>query len=131
MRNGGTWTEGRFQSFIKGALRSASNRWGPKFAAKKAAWVRRGIYLCAGYKCPPHEVPATLPPDPGKKRRINNSVIDHIDPVIDPVTGFVSWDNVIERLFVEKEGLQLLCASCHQMKTADERQVRKDSKTND
>jgi hypothetical protein len=129
LRNGGAWSEGRFQSFIKGALRSASNRWGPKFAAKKAAWVRRGIYLCAGYKCPPHEVPASFVNEKGKRE--NNIFCDHIDPVIDPVTGFVSWDSVIERLFVEKEGLQLLCASCHQTKTADERQVRKDSKTND
>ena len=128
MRNNGQWTESRFFSFIKGGLRGISNRWPPKYLAKKRAWVRRGVYLCAGYHSDPHEVPATLPPPPGKKRRINNSVIDHIVPVVDPVKGFTTWDNLINRLFCEADGLQLLCNDCHSRKTADERQQRKENK---
>jgi len=128
MRNGGQWTESRFHSFVKGGLRAISNRWPPKFAVKKAAWVSRGIYMCAGYKIDSHDVPATLPPPPGHKKRINNSVVDHILPVVDPKKGFISWDHLINRLFVEQEGLQLLCADCHARKTADERQIRKENK---
>ncbi len=123
-RNGGQWTEARFRSFIRGGLRSISMRWPPKNKVKQNARVQRGVYLCAGYKTESHEVPASLPPLPGNKRRINNSVVDHIDPVVDPRSGFVSWDNLIKRLFCEADGFQLLCHECHKAKTADERKIR-------
>lgn len=124
--NGGQWTPARFHSFIKGALRAASNRWGPKYACKKSAWIRRGWYRCAGYNCEPHEVPASLPPPTKKhKRRINNALVDHIKPVVDPVQGFTSWDELISRLFCEVDGLQVLCHDCHSRKTADEQEQRK------
>ena len=124
MRNGGAWTEARFRSFIRGGLRSISMRWPPKNKVKQNARVARGLYLCAGYKSKPHEVPASLPPLPGNKRRINNAVVDHIQPVIDPRRGFLSWDELIKRLFCEADGFQLLCHDCHKRKTSDERKIR-------
>ncbi|MCH8022368.1 MAG: HNH endonuclease [Thaumarchaeota archaeon] len=124
MRNGGAWTEARFRSFIRGGLRSISMRWPPKNKVKQNARVQRGVYLCAGYKTKAHEVAASLPPLPGNKRRINNSVVDHINPVVNPTFGFVSWDELIKRLFCETEGFQLLCHDCHKNKTADERKER-------
>lgn len=123
MPNGGRWTPARLNSFIKSALRAASNRWPPKFECKKAARLERGIYLCAGYKKKAHSVPATLPPIPGNKRRIDNAVIDHKVPIGGPDQG--GWDGVIKRMFVEVEGLQLLCHDCHRRKTAEEREQRK------
>ena len=120
-RNGNTWTEARYHSFIKGALRAASQRWGPKWQVKKKARKARGIYECAGYGRKPHSVPASLPAPPGKKRRIDNAVVDHIDPIIDPAVGFNTWDETIERMFCEEDGLQLLCHACHAAKTKDER----------
>lgn len=117
--NNNQWTEARFNSFIKGILRAATYKWGPKQSIKKKARVARGIYLCAGYSTPPHEVPLTLPPKQGKKR-VPNIEVDHIVPVI-PKEGFTSWDNVILRMFCEKEGLQILCKDCHERKTRDER----------
>lgn len=121
--NGGQWSAARFQSFIKGALRAASTRWGPKWEVKKAARKARGIYECAGYNRPPHNVPATLPPKEGKKRRIDNAIVDHIVPIVDPAVGFVNWDQIIERMFCEADGLQVLCHECHTAKTTDERKV--------
>lgn len=129
--NGGQWTAARMQSFIKGALRAASNRWGPKYSVKKNARVERGVYRCAGYNRPSHKVPASLPPKKGNKRRINNAVVDHIHPVIDPAVGFVSWDDVIKRMFCEEDGLQVLCHECHSKKTADERALAKKRRQND
>lgn len=126
MHNSGNWTPSRFHSFIKGGLRSISNRWPPKFEVKKKARVERGIYLCAGFNRKPHKVPASLPPAAGNKRRINNAVVDHIHPVIDPVEGFTSWDDVISRMFCEADGLQVLCHACHSAKTAEERKIRND-----
>jgi len=122
--NDGLWTPARWRSFVRGGLRSISMRWPPKSEVKKRARVARGVYRCRGYKRTGHNVPVTLPPKPGNKRRINNAVVDHINPVIDPAVGFVSWDSLIDRLFCEADGLQVLCAECHKAKTADERSRR-------
>ena len=115
-------------SFIKSALRAASVRWPPKYAVKKAARIERGIYRCEGYKRRSHKVPASLPAPPGRKRRINNVQVDHIVPIVDPTVGFVSWDEVIKRMFVEAEGLQVLCHECHKRKTQDEKELKKKRK---
>ena len=122
--NDGAWTPARFRSFIRGGLRSISIRWPPRNEVKKNARVRRGVYVCAGYKREAHETTASLPPKPGNKRRINNAVVDHISPVVCPSVGFVSWDELINRLFCEEEDLQVLCHECHTAKTADERSKR-------
>ena len=122
--NSGTWTSARFRAFITSALRAASQKWGPKIEVKRGARVDRGKYQCAGYECEPHIVTATLPANKPGGRRIDNALVDHIDPVVDPATGFVNWDTYINRLFVEKEGLQLLCRDCHDRKTAREKEQR-------
>lgn len=83
------------------------------------------MYKCAGYKRRAHKVKASLPPQPGKKLRVKNVFVDHIIPVVDPVTGFLSWDEVVERMFCEKDGLQVLCKACHDKKTQDERDQKK------
>jgi 5-methylcytosine-specific restriction endonuclease McrA len=53
--------------------------------------------------------------------------VDHIHPVVD-TDGFKSWDDVIERLFCEVDGLQVLCHTCHSVKTANEKAMRKKRK---
>jgi len=116
--NSNTWTQARFNSFIKGGLRQISYRWPPKYLVKKAAWRARGTYLCAGYGKRSHKVSLSITE---KKAKVNNVFVDHIDPVIDPEKGFESWDRVIERMFCETEGLQVLCRACHKEKTSDER----------
>ena len=122
-RNNGEWTEARYHSFIKGALRSASVRWPPKHRVRRAAWIKRGVYKCAGYKRRAHQVPVSIEKN---KKRINNVTVDHIVPIVDPNKGFESWDKVIERMFCEAEGLQVLCMSCHKAKTKDERIKKKE-----
>jgi len=52
--------------------------------------------------------------------------VDHIEPVVDIKRGFVSWDEYIKRLLVEKKGLQVLCRDCHDKKTKEERGQRKE-----
>ena len=121
-RNNGEWTEARYRSFIKSLLRRGSVRWGPINNVKKAARVSRGVYECAG--CGKH-VPPTIKVD-GK--RTQNVFVDHIDPIINPETGFISWDETIERMFCEADNLQLLCKSCHDEKTQQEREIAKQRK---
>ena len=118
VRNGGTWTEARYTSFVKSALRSASRRWKPKNDVKKAARVGRGMYQCVGYNREPHIVPLTL----NKK---NNVFVDHLVPIVDPVDGFSTWDDFVNGLFCEEENLQVMCLECHKQKTLDEKALRK------
>lgn len=115
--NNGTWTEARFNSFIKGALRALTKRWGPRYTSLKEARIERGVYKCAGYKKRSHKAPKSI--KIGEKR-VNNIFVDHIDPIIGP-EGFTSWDEVIRKMFCEKDGLQILCKDCHDRKTQDER----------
>lgn len=114
-RCGGQWTPARFSSFIKSALRSASNRWQPKYQCKKDARTARNTYTCAGCK----------KSYPSKSVRV-----DHIEPVVDTKRGFRTWDEYIERMFVERDGFQLLCMECHDFKTSLEKATRKETKTN-
>lgn len=109
----GTFTKGRFMSFVKSALRKA--RWGPKYIAKKNAYKKtelnpksgkmRKLYECA--KCkglfPGTEIEA-----------------DHIEPVIGP-EGFVNWDTYIERMFVDSDKFRALCKACHAIVTLQSR----------
>jgi len=114
-RNGGQWSEARFNSFIKSALRKASMRWGPVNQVKKAAWVERGKYLC--------EVCGQVVPLTKDKKK--NVFVDHIDPIVPPEEGFTTWDKVIDRMFCEADNLQVLCGECHKKKSQQEREARK------
>jgi hypothetical protein len=55
---------------------------------------------------------------------------DHINPVIDPTVGFVSWDSVIERMFCETDGFQILCKTCHTVKSNAEKRQAKERRDN-
>ena len=123
--NQGTWTASEFNSWIISALRARFLRWGPRTEALKRARVARGLYLCA--KC--NQVgPASLAPEPGKTKRKNNAVVDHIDPVVCPYQGYQGWNIYIQRMFVEPDGLQVLCRACHRAKTGAEMLSRLGSK---
>lgn len=54
-----------------------------------------------------------------------NVVVDHVNPVVDTMVGFVDWNTYVERMFCEADGLQVLCKPCHSDKTAQERKERK------
>lgn len=98
----------RFKTFLMRFLRKASYMWPARNEALRDAKVSWGRYKCA--EC--HEI--------YQKKDID---IDHVNPVID-VKGFDSWDNVIARLFCEREGFQILCKPCHKIKTKDETDLR-------
>ena len=107
------WSKSRFESFIKSALRSASNRWAPKYKTKQNARIARNTYVCS--QC--------------QKKVGNRGIkIDHINPVVSVETGFVNWDTYIARLFVELDGFQALCKDCHDKKTSAENKQRKANK---
>lgn len=105
------WTEARVRSFIRSALRAAYAKWPPRFEALKQARRaykgtdkrRKYEYQCACCK--------------GWFKGTEVQV-DHIEGAGSTLEG---WDSFIERLFCGVEGLQILCKSCHNTKTQEEK----------
>ena len=99
------------KKFIIPKLRSASYRWKYRSDAIKAARVARGFYRCA--MC--------------KREDVKNKefAVDHVVPVVALDGWDGNLDTYIRRMFVKAEGWQILCHSCHDMKTEAEVQIRK------
>lgn len=104
--------DSRFRGFIMSTLRRSSRYWAPATECKADARMERGVYLCAICK---------------KATRAKDIKIDHIEPVV-PLEGFTNWGDIIERMFCEKDGFQTVCESCHDIKTLEEREIRKINK---
>lgn len=115
-RNNATMTESQFWGFIRSALRMKSRWWKPislckangKRAYKGANKRQKFEYQCAECKgwFPDKQI-----------------AVDHIIPCgalscADDLPGFV------ERLFIEVDGLQILCDTCHNKKTNLERTTK-------
>lgn len=115
-RNSGTMTESAFWSFIRSALRQKSRWWKPVTECKqKSRRAYKGIN-----KRQKFEYQCTICKNWFAEKMIN---VDHIIPAgslnsADDLPGFV------ERLFCEAENLQILCSSCHDKKTKDEKSKR-------
>lgn len=116
--NGGQWTVSRYHSFITSLLRSGSRRWPPKYEVLNEAKVGKKINEETGRVAEHYKCAGCGQEFPAKKVQV-----DHIDPFI-PLTGFTTWDDVIHRLFCEKDNLQVLCITCHSKKSAAEKAER-------
>ena len=107
-RNGGQWTEARYFGFIRSALRSAFQKWGPKHEAKRQSKIAHNTYVCA--HC--------------EGQFGNKDVeVDHIVPA-GSLKTFNDLPGFVERMFCEADGFQVLCKDCHQIKTNAERKAR-------
>lgn len=122
-RNGGEWTEARFNSFVKSALRAASRRWPPKYTCLSEACIGSQINLKSGRMAKHYRCNKCLQSFPGKDVQV-----DHINAIINPETGFTSWDDVVNNMFCEKDNLQVLCLTCHKNKTNAEKAIAKERK---
>lgn len=121
-RNGNQWTESRYHSFVKGGLRSASQRWPPKYTTLAEACVGTFINPKSGRLAKHYKCNKCGNAFPQKDVEVN-----HIEPVV-PVSGFDSWDGVVERMFCEKDKLEVLCKPCHKSLTQQENQERKNAR---
>ena len=52
------------------------------------------------------------------------SYVDHIVPVVG-ISGFHCWDEMVDLMFVPRDGYQILCESCHTAKTKAEREEKR------
>lgn len=108
-RNHGTWTEAMFWGSIRSALRNKSRFWKP---VAKCKLLHRRLYK-----------------GPNKRQKFeyqcNNCknwfpekkvAVDHIIPA-GSLKNAQDLPAFVERLFVEIDGLQVLCNDCHSIKT--------------
>ena len=122
--NGGEWTEARFHGFVTSALRAASRRWPQKYECLADAFSGKKTNVHTGreakhYKCAQCHNEFTT----------TNIQVDHKQPIINPRVGFEGWDVYIDRLYCEKDNLQILCKPCHAIKTKQERETAKQWKS--
>lgn len=91
----------KLKSRVIGILRKSWVRDKVRTEVLGDARIERGKYLCEQCKTiiGPKEID-----------------IDHKEPVI-PLTGWVSFDDYIERLFCGKDNLRVLCKDCHKSVT--------------
>jgi len=112
-RNAGTMTESAFWSFIRSALRQKSRWWKPILQCKLAA--RRA------YKGPnkrqKFEYQCAICEKWFQEKKIN---VDHIIPA-GSLNCAADLPGFVERLFCEKDNLQVLCEKCHDEKTKTEK----------
>jgi len=98
------------KDFVIRHLRRASYKWPERSKAKNKTRVARGFYKCN--LC-------------GLIVHYKQIQLDHIQPIIDPEKGWISFDNFVIRLLCVEGGLQVLCKPCHAKKTKQENQLRK------
>lgn len=114
-----SWTQGKFDTYIRSALRAAFRRFPNKYETLKEASVGKRINtktnrLAEHFRC--NQCKGEFP-----AKEVN---VDHLHPVVDTKEGFVNWDVYIKRMFCTKDNLQVLCGKCHDLKTAEERKER-------
>lgn len=103
----------KLKAFLINTLRRASYRHPGRYLAVKASRVGRNEYVCAC--C-------------GVIHGRRDGAMDHIQPVVDPSIGWVDLDNYAERMFVNEHGYARLCNQCHDTKTLQENNIRKETK---
>lgn len=114
------WSEARVKSFIVSLIRSGSRRWPPRYETLNEAKTEKKVNVKTGrlaqhYRCAECKQEFTS----------KDIQIDHINPVVDPAVGFVDWNTFIERMFCSKDNLQVLCKTCHDIKSRSEKACRK------
>jgi len=109
------WTQARFWTFIRSALRAAWNRYPVKYEAINRAFVKKAINPKSGreakmYRC-----------------AICNNVfvvkdveVDHINPT-GTLKTYADLPQFVRNLFCSVDELNVLCKECHQKKTQKER----------
>ena len=115
-RNAGTLTESAFWSFIRSALRQKSRFWKPITQCKlKSRRNYKGPLKRQKFEYQCKECSQWFP-----DKKIN---VDHIIPA-GTLRCAADLPGFVERLFCEVDNLQVLCETCHNKKTQDEKSKR-------
>lgn len=106
------------RQFAIQGLRRHSLKWGPRNEAKYAARTERKINEATGRmawhsKC---NICGVEKPDGVME-------LDHIRPCVSPA-GWTNFDDFIEVLYSDSDNFQVICESCHNIKSLSEGQIR-------
>lgn len=112
-------TNSRLKSWLISGLRRMTMRYPPRNEALRTAKTEKKINEKTGRMAQHYRCAECLQEFPAKEVQVN-----HIDPVIGD-SGFIDWDTYIERMFCPVENLNVLCRTCHDVKSAQERKDRK------
>lgn len=120
-RAGGLWTEARYWSFIRSALRRTFVRWPPNYQARNAARKpycgpaknQKWEYECAMCK-------GWFP--------MKATQLDHINPC-GQLKSAADLEGFVTRLFCEADGLRVLCKPCHKTITDDAARLLREAKS--
>lgn len=112
-RGGGRYTESQYFGFIRSGLRQKYSRWAPRYdtllSARQVSKARRYKWK---YRC-------ALCSKVFPQKDIQ---VDHIIPC-GSIKCYADLPGFVERLFCEKENLQVLCNTCHKEKTNQHREL--------
>lgn len=108
-----SWSTSKFFSFLRSSLRSAYNKWPPKWEVLKTA---QRPYKGSDKRCKWEYQCAEC----GGWFKSTDISVDHITPA-GSLNTFDDLPGFCQRLFCGVEGLQCLCKTCHNRKTQEER----------
>lgn len=115
-RCGDTWTNARYFSFIRSALRRAFTRFPPNYQCRneaKRAYNGTNKKQKWEYKCGMC----------GEWFMGKEIQVHHIVPA-GTLTCYEDLPQFVERLFCEQDNLQVVCKPCHKTETANERKKK-------
>lgn len=104
------------KAFCISAMRRMSKRWPARNEALGKARISRGVYRCAHCQ--------------GSFKK-KDTELDHREPVVDIITGYIDLEIYAQRLFCSADNYQVLCIACHSAKTSTEaylRSIQRDKK---
>ena len=105
------WTTARYWAFVRSALRKAWQRWPPRYEvladSKRTVTGKRHKYE---YKCSAC----------GNYFKQKDVQVDHTVPA-GTLKDYNDLPQFVEKLFVSKDKLSVLCKACHSIKTKKER----------
>lgn len=112
------WTESRFFSFVRSALRQAWSRYPPKYQVLELAarpYVgpdkrQKKEYHCAICK---------------EWHKRSNVEVDHIEPA-GSLRDYSDLPGFVRRLFTSVDKLRVLCKPCHKIVTQEEKKKNKE-----
>jgi 5-methylcytosine-specific restriction endonuclease McrA len=116
-RCSGNWTEARYTSFIRSALRGAFRRWQPRYDVLADAYTRVTKNKTSGRQAKHYRCATCKEEFPQKQMQVDHK---------EPIGALKSWDEFIEKLFCEKDNLQAICKPCHLIKTNKEKKKNED-----
>lgn len=111
------WTESRFWTFIRSALRVAWNKYPVKYQAVRDAYVCDKINSVSGRMAKHYQCRRCLELYPQK-----DIVVDHVVPV-GTLKDYDDLPMFVKRMFCGVDDLQVLCKKCHKEKSKEERAI--------